>query len=86
MVNGNEKILAINGNLTIENCTDGANNTFVMTEVRTVIVTSNIIIKCNITYDPNDSTSSWAWIAKNGNIQISNGTGPTSVGAVTNIA
>ena len=57
-----------------------------MNGVRTVIVTGNLIINCNIVYGSSDSSSSWAWIAKNGNIQVSNGTGPLSSGAITNLA
>jgi len=71
-VNGNRNILAVTGDLTIENC---PNNAFMMNGVRTVIVTGNLIIKCNILYGSADTTSSWAWIAKNGNIQVYNGTG-----------
>ena len=83
-VNGNRNILAVNGDLTIT-CPAGS-TVFTMNGVRTVIVTGNLIIRCNIVYGSSDSTSSWAWIAKNGNIQVSNGAGPTSVGAVTNLA
>ncbi len=82
-VNGNKNVLAVNGNLTIESCTS---NTFVMQGVRTVIVTGDIIIKCNIAYASNDTLSSWAWISKGGNIQVYNGIGSLSVGAVTNLA
>ncbi len=85
-VNGNRNILAISGSLTIENC---LSNTFVMTGIRTVIVTGDLIIKCNIGYGTNNDAS-WAWIAKNGNIQVYNGTipasGAPSIGAVTNLA
>lgn len=83
-VNGNKNILAVTGDLTIT-CPAGS-TVFTMTGVRTVIVSGNLIIRCNIVYGSSDSTSSWAWIAKNGNIQVSNGTGPLSVGAVTNLA
>lgn len=57
-----------------------------MDGVRTVIVEGNIDIKCNIIYASNDSTSSWAWITKGGNIKIYNGNGTLSDGAITNIA
>ena len=57
-----------------------------MSGVRTVIVSGNLIIRCNIVYGSSDSTSSWAWIAKNGNIQVYNGTGTPNTGAVTNLA
>jgi hypothetical protein len=57
-----------------------------MTGVRTVVVSGNLIIACNIVYGSSDTTSSWAWITKGGDIQVSNGTGPLSVGAVTNLA
>jgi hypothetical protein len=81
-VNGNRNILAISGSLTIENC---PNNTFVMTGIRTVIVTGDFIIKCNIGYSTNNDAS-WAWITKGGNIKVYNGTGTPNVGAVTNLA
>ena len=57
-----------------------------MTGVRTVIVTGNLIIRCNIVYGSTDSTSSWAWIAKNGDIKVYNGDGIPNAGAVTNLA
>jgi hypothetical protein len=60
-LNGNKNILALKGNLTLENCTG---NTFVMDGVRTVIVEGNLIIKCNTVYGSSDTTSSWAWIVK----------------------
>jgi hypothetical protein len=82
-VNGNKNILAVTGDLTIT-CPAGS-TVFTMTGVRTVIVTGNLIIRCNIVYGSSDSTSSWAWIAKNGNIQVYNGTGAPNVGAVTNL-
>jgi hypothetical protein len=81
-VNGNTSILAISGSLTIENC---PNNTFEMKGVRTVIVTGDLVIKCNIGYGANNDAS-WAWIAKNGNIKVYNGTGTPNVRAVTNLA
>jgi hypothetical protein len=83
-VNGNRNILAVTGDLTI-NCPTSS-TVFTMVGVRTVIVTGNLIIKCNIVYGSSDTTSSWAWIIKNGNIQVSNGTGPLSSLAVTNLA
>ena len=82
-VNGNKNVLAVNGNLVIEGC---PSNTFVMQGVRTVIVTGDIIIKCNIAYASNDTLSSWAWISKGGSIQVYNGVGSLSTGAVTNLA
>lgn len=60
-VNGNKNVLAVNGNLTIDNC---PGSTFVMNGVRTVIVNGNLTIKCNIVYASNDATSSFAWIVK----------------------
>lgn len=57
-----------------------------MNGVRTVIVTGNLIIKCNLTYASNDTGSSWAWITKGGNILVYNGVGTLSDGAITNIA
>lgn len=71
-MNGNKNILAVNGDLTIE-CPVGR-SIFEMNGVRTVIVSGNLIIKCNIVYASNDAVSSWAWIAKGGNIQVFNGT------------
>lgn len=83
-VNGNRNILAVNGNLTIEGC---LNNTFTMDGVRTVIVTGNLIIRCNIVYRSSDSISSWAWIAKDGgNIMIDNGNGTAAMKGITNLA
>lgn len=55
-----------------------------MDGVRTVIVEGNIIFNCNAIY--RDAGSSWAWIAKDGNIQVYNGTGNPNAGAVTNLA
>ena len=83
-VNGNRNILSVTGDLTIT-CPAGS-TVFTMNGIRTVIVTGNLIIRCNIVYGSSDSSSSWAWIAKNGNIQVSNGIGPLSTGAVTNLA
>jgi hypothetical protein len=83
-VNGNKNVLSISGSLTIDNC--GSNNAFVMEWVRTVVVTGDLIIKCNIVYGSNDATSSWAWITKGGDIQVSNGIPPTGSFAVTNLA
>jgi hypothetical protein len=83
-VNGNRSILAVNGDLTIT-CPSGS-TVFTMTGVRTVIVTGNLIIRCNIVYGSSDSSSSWAWIAKNGDIKVYNGDGIPNVGAVTNLA
>lgn len=83
-VNGNKNVLAINGNLTIQ-CPVGR-SIFEMNGVRTVIVTGNLIIKCNLIYASNDTESSWAWITKGGNILIYNGVGTLSDGAITNIA
>jgi hypothetical protein len=57
-----------------------------MNGVRTVIVTGKLIIKCNIAYESNDAVSSWAWITKGGNIEVYNGIGTLSAGAVTNLA
>jgi hypothetical protein len=57
-----------------------------MSGVRTVIVTGNLIIKCNIGYGSSDSTSSWAWIAKDGNIKIDNGDGTVAKKGITNLA
>ncbi len=57
-----------------------------MSGIRTVIVTGKLIIKCNIAYESNDAVSSWAWITKGGNIEVYNGIGTLSAGAVTNLA
>jgi hypothetical protein len=69
-VNGNKNILSLkNGNLTIDNC--GVNG-LLLTGIRTVIVENgNLIFKCNVGYGSSDTTSSWAWIVKGGNIDIS---------------
>lgn len=69
-LNGNKNILTLkNGNLTIDNC---VSNEIVLTGVRTVIVEGgDIIFRCNVGYGSSDTTSSWAWIAKGGNIVIS---------------
>lgn len=83
-VNGNKNILAVNGDLTIA-CPVGR-SIFEMEGVRTVIVSGNIIINCNIVYASNDAVSSWAWISKGGDIQVSNGIGSLSAGAITNLA
>ncbi len=83
-VNGNRNILAVAGDLTIA-CPTGS-TVFMMSGVRTVIVSGNLIIRCNVAYASSDTTSSWAWIAKGGDIQVSNGTSPLSAGAVTNLA
>lgn len=48
-----------------------------MDGVRTILVEGNIIFNCNTTYD--NVNSSWAWIAKDGNIKIYNGTGTPNV-------
>jgi hypothetical protein len=65
--NGNQNILAVKGDLTLVGC---PNNTFIMNGVRTIIVEWNLTIKCNIIYNPTDTTSSFAWIVKWGNIYI----------------
>lgn len=82
-LNGNKNILAIKGSLTVENC-DATNSTFSMDGIRTVIVEGNITFKCNTSYA--DATSSWAWIAKNGNIIIDNGDGTVYKKGITNLA
>lgn len=56
-----------------------------MSGVRTVIVEGNITMNCNTVYDDSTANSSWAWIAKDGNIGIYNGAGSPNVGAVTNL-
>lgn len=38
--------------------------------MKTVLVEGNIILKCNVSYPSGDTTSSWAWIAKRGNILV----------------
>lgn len=84
-VNGNKNVLAVNGDLTVV-CPAGR-SIFEVNGVRTVIVTGDLIIKCNIVYASNDTVSSWAWISKGGNIKVYNGdTAIPSVGAVTNLA
>lgn len=56
-----------------------------MSGVRTVIVTGDLVIKCNIGYGTNNDAS-WAWITKNGNIKIDNGDGTVAKKGITNIA
>lgn len=55
-----------------------------MTGVRTVIVEGDIIIRCNTVYE--NALSSWAWIAKDGNIIIDNGDGTVNNKGITNLA
>jgi len=81
-LNGNQNIRAIRGDLTI-NCPVGR-SVFTMEGVRTVLVEGNIILNCNTVYA--DTSASWAWIAKGGDIQVYNGTGTPNTGAVTNLA
>ena len=68
-LNGNQNIRAIKGDLTI-NCPVNR-SVFTMDGVRTVIVEGNITLNCNTVYA--DTNSSWAWIAKGGDIIINNG-------------
>jgi hypothetical protein len=70
-LNGNPNIFSVKGNVTIDGCT---NSTFTLDGVRTLIVEGNLIIKCNIVYASNDTSSSWAFIVKGGDIQIYPGT------------
>lgn len=83
-VNGNQAILAVKGDLTVA-CPTGS-TVFTMEGVRTVIVEGNLNINCNIGYASGDASSSWAWIAKNGDIKVYNGQNALSDGAVTNMA
>lgn len=81
-LNGNKNILAIKGNLTIENCDA---NLFKMSGVRTVLVEGgNLTLKCNTQYA--DQSSSWAWIVKGGNILIDPGAIALPSSGVTNLA
>lgn len=82
-LNGNPNVYSVKGNLTIENC---VNNTFVLSGVKTLVVEGNLTIKCNIGYQSNDTTSSWAFITKNGNIIVDNGDGTVNNKGITNIA
>lgn len=66
-LNGNANVFAIKGNVTIDSCDTGV---FMQEGVRTVIVEGNLRINCNIWYTSNDTTSSWAWIVKGGDIII----------------
>lgn len=77
-VNGNKNILSVkDGDLTIDSC--GTNKTLTLDGVRTVIVENgDLIIKCNIVYASNDTTSSWAFIVKGGDIRVYNGNGTPS--------
>ncbi len=77
-VNGNKNILSLkNGNLTVE-CPSGS-TALTLDGVRTVLVESgNLILNCNNGYGSSDTSASWAWIVKGGNILVATG--------VTNIA
>jgi hypothetical protein len=66
-LNGNQNVFAIKGNVTVENCPTGV---FMQEGIRTVIVEGTLTIKCNTWYGASDSTSSWAWIVKDGNTII----------------
>ena len=57
---------------------------FTMEGVKTVLVEWDIIFNCNTVYQ--DTSSSWAWIAKDGNIRVSNGIGTPNTWAVTSLA
>jgi len=57
-----------------------------MKGVKTVLVEGNITFKCNVGYPSNDTTSSWAWIAKGGNIKVYNGSNTTTDKGITNLA
>ena len=46
----------------------------------------NLNINCNLTYASNDTSSSYAWIVRWGNVRIFNGVGTLSDNAVTNLA
>lgn len=82
-LNGNQNIFSIKGNVTIESC---PNNTFVLDGVRTLIVDGNLTIKCNLVYASNDTTSSWAFIVKNGDTLVYPGTSIAADFGVTNLA
>lgn len=81
-LNGNQNIFSIKGNVTIESC---PNNTFVLDGVRTLIVDGNLTIKCNLVYASDDTTSSWAFIVKNGNTYVYPGTSVAADFGVTNL-
>ena len=82
--NGNANIRAVKGDLTV-NCPVGKTS-FEMTGVRTILVEGSITFNCNTVYPSNDTTSSWAWIAKGGDIKVSNGTNTTTDKGLTNLA
>lgn len=81
--NGNPNIRAIKGNLTVQ-CNPGK-STFEMTGVRTVLVEGNITFECNTSYPSGDTTSSWSWIAKGGDILIDNGSATGKRSAVSGL-
>lgn len=81
---GNSQIRAVKGNVTIA-CPAGK-TVFEMTGVQTILVEGNITFKCNVGYPSGDTKSSWAWIAKGGNIEVYNGQTNVDQGAITNLA
>ena len=84
--NGNQNVYALKGNLVVQCDTASGKNSFEMTGVKTVLVEGNITFECNTSYPSDDTTSSWAWIAKNGSIKIFNGTNATTDKGITNLA
>jgi hypothetical protein len=64
-------VYAVKGNVTL-NCTSGITAT-PLAGVKTLVVENgDLTINCNNTYPSSDTSSSWAFIVKGGNIKISN--------------
>lgn len=57
-----------------------------MRGTQTILVEGDIIFRCNTGYPSGDTTSSWAWIAKGGDIKVYNGNGTVQDRGITNIA
>ena len=84
ILNGNQNVYSVNGDVTIS-CPSGQ-TVFAISGVKTLIVDGNLTIRCNIAYPSGDTSSSWAFIVKNGNFIIDNGEGNPSNKGITNIA
>lgn len=81
-LNGNENIYSVKGNLTLDCPVSGS---FYLSGVKTLIVEGNLTIMCSNGYASSDTTSSWAFIVKNGNIIINNGDGTVNNKGITNM-
>ena len=84
ILNGNQNVYSVKGDVTIS-CPSGQ-TVFAISGVKTLIVDGNLTIRCNIAYPSGDTSSSWAFIVKNGNFIIDNGDGTPSNKGITNIA